>query len=128
MRNTWAAYMANIDTGSIKWTLGGKHSSFKLGSSAAFQWQHDVELHPGSVVTMFDDHCCQITGGGTFVTPSAPSRGLVLRLDQRTRRAAFIGEYPHPDGLDAAYLGSAQPLPNGNVLVGWGASWPSFSE
>jgi hypothetical protein len=128
MRSTWAAYMANINTGKIQWTLGGRHSSFRFGSNADFQWQHDVELHPGSTVSMFDDHCCQITGGGTFVSPSAPSRGLFLRLDQGTHTARLVDEYPHPDGLDAAYLGSAQRLPNGNVLVGWGASWPSFSE
>ena len=47
MRNTWAAYLVNIDTGKIEWTLGGKHSSFKFGPGAAFQWQHDVALQPG---------------------------------------------------------------------------------
>jgi len=112
----------------IDWTLGGRHSSFKFGPGAAFQWQHDVEMHPGSIVTMYDDHCCQITGGGTFVPPTAPSRGLILRLDQGTRTARLVAEYPHPDQFNAAYLGSAEPLPNGNMLVGWGAAWPSFSE
>ena len=34
-----------------------------------------------SLLTLFDDHCCQITGGGTYVKPTAPSRGLVLKLD-----------------------------------------------
>ena len=51
MRNTWAAYLVNIDTGKIEWTLGGKHSSFKFGPGAAFQWQHDVQLQPGSTVS-----------------------------------------------------------------------------
>ena len=128
VRNTWAAYMANIDTGRIAWTLGGKHASIKSGSNADFQWQHDVELHPGSIVTMYDDHCCQLTGGGTFVPPTGASRGLVLRLDQGVRKATLVAEYPHGDGLTAAYLGSAQPLSNGNTLVGWGATSPAFSE
>ena len=44
MRDTWAAYLVDIKTGHIEWTLGGKHSSFKFGPSAAFQWQHDVTL------------------------------------------------------------------------------------
>jgi hypothetical protein len=35
--------------------------------NAEFQWQHDVKLQPGGEVTMFDDHCCQLTGGGTYV-------------------------------------------------------------
>ena len=44
MRNTWAAYLVNIETGKIEWTLGGRHSSFKFGPKADFQWQHDVAL------------------------------------------------------------------------------------
>ncbi len=92
MRNTWAAYLVDADTGKIEWTLGGRHSSFSFGPGAAFQWQHDVMLgmggHTGLTVSMFDDHCCQLTGGGTSVHATAPSRGLVLELDTaaRTRR------------------------------------------
>ncbi len=56
MRNTWAAYKVNIATGRIEWTLGGKHSSFKLAPGAGFQWQHDVMVYPGTpFVTLFDD-------------------------------------------------------------------------
>ena len=54
MRDTWAAYLVNIKTGKIEWTLGGRHSSYRFGPRAAFQWQHDVRLQPGGVVTMFD--------------------------------------------------------------------------
>ena len=36
MRNTWAAYLVDAATGRIEWTLGGKHSSFKLGPDADF--------------------------------------------------------------------------------------------
>ena len=83
MRDTWAAYLVNIKTGKIEWTLGGKHSSFTLGPGAAFQWQHDVRLQPGGVVTMFDDHCCQLTGGGTYVPATAP----FARADAQARPA-----------------------------------------
>ncbi|HEV3227847.1 MAG TPA: MFS transporter [Solirubrobacteraceae bacterium] len=127
VRSTWAAYMVDINTGRVQWTLGGKHSSFKLGSGAGFQWQHDVVLHPDSTVTMFDDHCCQITGGGTYVSPTAPSRGLVLKLDQPAHTATLVSQYPHSDNFDSEYMGNTQPLPNGNVFVGWG-SQPYFSE
>ena len=51
MRDTWAAYLVNIATGDIEWTLGGRGSSFKFGPGAAFEWQHDVSLEPGSTVT-----------------------------------------------------------------------------
>ena len=36
MRDTWAVYLVNIDTGKIEWTLGGKSSNFKFGPGAAF--------------------------------------------------------------------------------------------
>ena len=128
MRNTWAAYKVNTATGAIEWTLGGRHSSFKLGQGAEFQWQHNVVVYPGSpLVTLFDDHCCQITGGGTYVSPTAPSRGLVLKLDEHAHTATLAGQYSHGANFDSEYMGSIEPLPNGNEFVGWGSA-PFFSE
>jgi EmrB/QacA subfamily drug resistance transporter len=127
MRNTWAAYLVNGRTGKIEWTLGGRHSSFKLGPGAAFQWQHDIELGPGSTVTMYDDHCCQLTSGGTNVKATGPSRGLELKLDQRQRTATLVAQYVRESGFASDYMGDAQPQPNGNVFVGWGSE-PYFSE
>jgi EmrB/QacA subfamily drug resistance transporter len=128
MRNTWAAYLVDIPTGRIEWTLGGKHSSFEIAPGAAFQWQHDVSLlDGGSTVVMYDDHCCQITSGGKHVPASGPSRGLVLKLDQRTRRASLLAQYPRAQRFDSDYMGSAQLLPGGNVFVGWGSE-PYLSE
>ena len=128
MRNTWAAYKVDIASGQIRWTLGGKHSSFRFGRGAAFAWQHDVVVYPGTpLLSMFDDHCCQITGGGTYVSPTAPSRGLVLRLDPTARTATLVDQYSHGSGFDADYMGSVQPLSGGNELVGWGSA-PYFSE
>jgi len=127
MRNTWAAYLTDIGTGRIEWTLGGKSSSFKFGPGAAFQWQHDVALGPDSTVTMYDDHCCQLTSGGTYVPPTGPSRGLVLELDQQAHTATLAAQYVRAGSFDADYMGDTQPLPNGNVFVGWGSE-PYFSE
>jgi EmrB/QacA subfamily drug resistance transporter len=130
MRDTWAAYMVNA-AGGIEWTLGGKRSSFELGPGAAFQWQHDVRLQGGGdtnlKVSLFDDHCCQLTGGGTYVNPTAPSRALVLRLDQQARTATLVAQYGRNSGYDSDYMGDTQPLPNGNVFVGRGSE-PYFSE
>jgi EmrB/QacA subfamily drug resistance transporter len=128
MRDTWAVYMVNIKTGKIEWTLGGRHSDFRFGPGAAFSWQHDVRSYPGSpLLSMFDDHCCQETGGGTYVSPSAPSRGLVLRLNMATHTANFVSHYGHGSSFDSQYMGSLEPLPGGDEFVGWG-SQQNFTE
>ncbi len=131
MRGDWAVYKVNIKTGKIVWTLGGRHSSFKFGPGAAFSWQHDVQVYPGSnLVTVFDDHCCQITGGGTYVAPTGNSRGEVLRLNTSTHTATLADQYidPHENSYGPPdYMGSIQPVPGGNEFVGWGST-PFFSE
>jgi EmrB/QacA subfamily drug resistance transporter len=125
MRNTWGVYLIDIATGRIEWTLGGKRSSFKFGPEAAFQWQHDARLG-GSTVTMFDDHCCQLTGGGTSVPATGPSRALELRLDQSTHAATLLAQYRGDGKFESEYMGNAQPLANGDMFVDWGSE-PYFS-
>jgi hypothetical protein len=127
MRNTWAAYLVDIATGKIEWTLGGKRSSFTFGQGADFQWQHDVALGPGSTVNMFDDHCCQLTGGGTSVPATGPSRGLVLKVDQGTKTATLTAQYAGDNQFETEYMGDTQQLANGNTFVGWGSE-PYLSE
>jgi hypothetical protein len=128
MRNTWAVYRVNINTGQIEWTLGGRRSSFRFGTRARFEWQHDAIVYRGSpLITVFDDHCCQITGGGTYVTATGPSRGLILRLDPHAGTATFAGQYMHGSSFESEYMGSIEPLSNGNEFVGWG-SQSYFSE
>jgi EmrB/QacA subfamily drug resistance transporter len=127
MRNTWAAYLVDAAGGRIEWTLGGKRSSFTFGKGADFQWQHDVAFGPGSTVTLFDDHCCQLTGGGTSVPATAASRGLVLALDENAKTAKLAAQYPGGDQFETEYMGDTQPLPNGNAFIGWGSE-PYLSE
>jgi EmrB/QacA subfamily drug resistance transporter len=127
MRDTWAAYLVDSASGKIEWTLGGNKSSFKPGAGAAFEWQHDARLGPDSTVSLFDDHCCQLTGGGTSVDPTGPSRGLILKLDQQVRTATLVGQYGQHGGFRSEYMGDTQPLADGNVFVGWGSE-PYLSE
>jgi EmrB/QacA subfamily drug resistance transporter len=122
MRDTWAVYLVNIRTGRILWTLGGRHSDFKFAQGADFSWQHDVRAYSGSkLLTMFDDHCCQETGGGTYVSPTAPSRGLVLKVNTATHTATATATYSHGSNFDSQYMGSLEPLPGGDEFVGWGS-------
>jgi len=127
MRNTWAAYLVDIPSGKVIWTLGGNASSFSVPARAQFQWQHMIELLPSGHVTVYDDHCCGIVGPGKFAPPTGPSRGLVLNLSSATHTASLLAQYTHSPRLDSAFTGSMQLLPNGNALVGWGSE-PYFSE
>jgi hypothetical protein len=135
MRNTWSAYLVNRLTNGIEWTVSGnpKNSTFTLPANAQFHWQHDVELHGGNVLSVFDDACCgfkSITGGkAQFATPNGPSRGLVIKLDLTKHTGSFVSQYIREKNanFDSAFLGNAQLLPGGNVSLGWG-SQPFFSE
>ena len=122
MRNAWTAYDVNIATGKVLWKLSGdpKQSTFKVPSNARFQWQHDVELHSGNVVSMFDDHCCGVTSSGTLAPPTGSARGLVLKLNLSNHTAALVHSYGHGSGFFVPFLGNTQLVPGGNVVVGWG--------
>jgi hypothetical protein len=118
-RNTWAVYEISRATGHVLWTLGGKNSSFGMGSGSNFYWQHDAELHSGGLLTVFDD--------GAKPKKENQSRALELNLDWRSMRASLKHAYTHSPPLLASAEGNVQLLPNGNVLVGWGTA-PAFSE
>jgi EmrB/QacA subfamily drug resistance transporter len=132
LRDTWGVYKINTLTGQIEWTLGGRHSDFTIPKNAEFKYQHDVSMLPDGDIIMFDDHCCFLESGGTYLAPTGPSRAEVLKLDQSARKATLVRSYRHYDedgrnGTDASYMGSAELLPNGNVFVGYG-NLPFFSE
>jgi hypothetical protein len=120
MRNTWAGYLIDPSSNRIVWQLGGRHSSFDLPSDARFEWQHDLALESNSVVSLFDNHCCEITGADRYLPAKAPSRGLVLRLDPARQSATRVAEYSHGTTFKSQYMGDVQKLPNGDVFVGWG--------
>jgi hypothetical protein len=127
MRNTWAAYLIDANTGHVVWTLGGKASSFRSPASARFEWPHHAQLLPSGEVTLFDDNCCKLKPSGKFAKPRGPARGLVLKLDQTAHTASLVARYAHSPNLVVSFLGSMQLLPGSRALVGWG-NQPFFSE
>lgn len=132
MRDTWGVYKINTVTGKIDWTLGGNHSDFTFGKNAEFKYQHDVSMLPNGDLVMFDDHCCFLESGGTYLAPTGPSRAEVLKLNLASKSATLVSQYRHHDedgrqGTDASYMGSAELLPNGNMFVGYG-NLPFFAE
>jgi len=127
MRNTWGGYLVNISTGQIIWTLGTRSSnSFKFGSGATFEWQHDMEMQSGNEVSLFDDACCAL-GGNQFTSPFGQSRGLILSLNTAAHTATLVHQYTHSPSLETSTQGNTQLLPNGDVVVGWGAE-PYLTE
>jgi arylsulfotransferase ASST len=111
-RNTHTIYKLDRRTGRIIWRLGGKRSDFELGRGVSFGWQHDVRRQRDGTLTLFDN--------AAFPKLRKQSRGIVLRLDERRKRATLLHSFVHTPGLVAVDQGNMQKLPNGNYLVGWG--------
>ena len=122
LRNTWALYQVDRSTGNVDWRLAGKKSDFKLGSGAAFSWQHHSRYLPNNVISVFDDGCCPASGPQA----NGPGRGLFLKLDMTNHTATVQRAITH-HGLEVGSQGSVQVVPGGNVMIGWGQQ-PWFSE
>jgi Arylsulfotransferase (ASST) len=111
-RNTWAAYDLSAKTGQVRWTLGGKHSSFKEGPGAATAWQHDARQQPNGAITLFDN--------GAFPQVHPQSRAIEVTLDTASMTATLTRSYEHKNQLVAGSQGNVQALAGGDWMVGWG--------
>ena len=119
-RNTWTLYDVDLHSGAVRWRLGGRRSSFKLGPGARFYWQHDGEFQPGGLISVFDN--------AADPPKEDQSRALLLRVDSGTRRVSLVRQFINPTRkLLAASQGNAVRLTGGNWLVGYGRL-PSFTE
>jgi hypothetical protein len=120
-RNTWGVYKIHRRTGQVLWRLGGKRSDFEMGPGTVFAWQHDARHHAdGRTISIFDD------GAAPAVAPQ--SRALVIALDRKHMKARLVRRYVHrPGRVLSRFMGNAQVLENGNVLVGYGSE-PYFTE
>jgi Arylsulfotransferase (ASST) len=110
-RNTSTIYLLARD-GRIVWRLGGKHSDFGPPAAVKFAFQHNARLHPGNLLTLFDN------GGIPRVEPY--SRPLELRLDLATKHATVVKTFLPPKRIASPFEGNLQLLPDGGALVGWG--------
>jgi hypothetical protein len=119
-RDTSAVYNVDRASGRILWTLGGKTSSFRLGSGAQFYFQHDAHMLSNGRIAMFDDGA-----GPPMLNPY--SRGLILQLNSRRHKATLVRQFARSSTTSAQSEGSLQRLPGGNVFVGYGSE-PFFSE
>jgi hypothetical protein len=128
-RNASTIFDVNIGTGQINWILGGKQNQFKVPSNlvtgpndSVFQYQHDPKFVPGAPgeISLFDDAGLLI--GSPNAGPYGPSRGMIFRVNARTRTATVVGPiYNHDPAVYPDSQGDVEPLSNGNVFIGWGA-------
>jgi hypothetical protein len=114
-RNTCACYKVDRKTGRVIWKLGGKDSDFHMGRGSRFYFQHDVNLHPDGVMTIFDNE-------GGPPKEARQSRGLVLQIDETKKTARVHTQFHHKPPVLSEALGSVQPLDNGHTFMGWGTS------
>jgi hypothetical protein len=118
-RNTSAVYKVNHRTGKVLWELGGKHSSFHMGRGTRTAYQHDATIHPGGLVTIFDN--------GDFPQVHPQSRVILERINTTRHTVTLVRAMDHSPSLLSPWEGSAQLLPGGQVFAGWGAL-PDFTE
>jgi hypothetical protein len=118
-RNTWAVYDVDPRSGQVRWQLGGKYTSFRLGPGAATAWQHDAREQPDGAITFFDN------GASPEVHPG--SRAVEVALDPAAGTATLVRSYVHPGPLVSASQGNVQELANGDWMIGWGQAG-YFSE
>ncbi len=111
-RNTWAAYDVSRRTGKVRWRLGGRRSSFKLGPGAMTAYQHDAREQPNGNITFFDNGA----------TPKAhpQSRAIEVALNMHAMTATLVRRIEHSPPLVAGSQGNTQALPSGAWMVGWG--------
>lgn len=111
-RNTWAAYDVNSKTGQVRWQVGGKHSSFKMGPGTSIAWQHDAREQPNGAFTFFDN--------GAFPAVHPQSRAIEVKLDTTHMTDTLVRSRVHRNPLVAGSQGNVQALPNGDWVIGWG--------
>jgi hypothetical protein len=118
-RNSWTVYKVDRATASVKWRLGGKHSTLKLGPGVATAWQHSARPQPDGTIMIYDN--------GSSPPVHKTSRAITVRVDEAAKTATLVSALVHPRKLLSATQGSVERLANGDTFVGAGSQrW--FSE
>ncbi len=107
-------------TGNTIWRMGGKNNQFMfVNDSIGYSHQHAIRRLANGNFTLFDN--------GNFHNPPF-SRALEYQVDEVNKVATLVWQYRNnPDYVSVA-MGYVQRLPNGNTLIGWGATNPSVTE
>lgn len=118
-RNLDAIYKINRSTGQIMWIMGGKASKVNqftfindnIDGFWGFSRQHDPKRLSNGNILLFDNGNAR---------PRHFARAVEYSVNETTKRATKVWEYIHYPYINSAFMGSAQRLPNGNTIIGWG--------
>ena len=100
--------------------IGGKHSTVKLAAGAATAFQHDAS-------SLGNGHDQRVRQRRACRSCTASRARWCCRSTRKTDTESVLAQFVHPQPLSSGSQGNAQPLPNGNLFIGWGAQ-PYFSE
>lgn len=107
-------------TGDVIWRLGGTRNEFRFKDGATeFSRQHFARMVGPGRLLLYDN--------GNFRSPPV-SRAVEYEIDEVQKTVKQVWEYRHTPDVFGAFSGSAQRLPNGNTLVGWGSTVPTLTE
>lgn len=106
-------------SGQIMWRLGGRTNQFQFINDpfSNLCGQHTASRLDNGNILLFDN--------GQYCWPVNPARGETTRvaefqIDEQNMTAELVWSYSQA-GIVNKFAGSAQRLPNGNTIIGWGA-------
>jgi len=106
------------ETGEVIWRFGGRSNDFTFVNDPfpGLCGQHSVTETDSGTILVFDN--------GQYCWPRLEERGKLTRvteyeIDEDAMTAELIWSYSK-QGSYSVTRGSAQRLPNGNTLIGWG--------
>ena len=106
----------NRQTGDIIWRFGGKRNQFAFEGLEPAQHArglHNITRLDNGNILFFDN-----TPRGTEQT----ARAVEYQLDEERLVATLVWQYAPAEPVLGVFRGSAQRLPNGNTLIGWGSA------
>ena len=111
-RNLNEVTKIDVRTGSVRWRLGGAHSSFAVesGETPPFSHQHGLRALDGGRIQLLDN-----------LGHVAGSRAERYEIDEARRIARLSGAIMSAAGLVAQVGGTTQALPAGHTLVSYGS-------
>jgi hypothetical protein len=127
-RDAAAVHKISGKTGEIIWRLGGTNSSFSLGKNVGFSFQHHARYVSRSkdgteeTISLFDNSAHGTESGRGHEVHNYPySRGKIIKVNTKTKKATLVQAFNAPDNLLAKSQGSTHLLPHGGALVNWGS-------